>query len=496
MVITIERAHLTNVSLEWSSKMSINQTEEPYDDTDLETANQLNENNEIEQEYEMTPDLAVTTDRENSGTKRLKMTISALIALLISFVAMGVAFNRYEENKQIRKQQEAEAALESKQVVDTNGGRVDIGSDLKDLTAQDMYTIAPPIDGINANSPTLFDPNAANLPPPVLIPDIIESQVTPNYQTYDRSPIMSPAIATPVSQLTMPTFPTRESIVADIKAYDAVSPNNTNNNQNSSDNTAPVRVPISPQEMKRRRLLGTNVMGYESAALNAASSQGIGQESQNGSDFASNFSGTELVNGRAQRRGDTSLLMAKGTNIPCVLKTKIVSNYQGFTTCQVSKNVYSANGKILLIERGSSVFGEQKVELKQGIARVFVLWTKIETPKGVSVNLDSPATGQLGEMGIGADVNNNFWKRFGGAIMLSLIQDSIKVATSRLEDRDEVEGDNNTTVQSTSRTTESIAEKALENTINIAPTATVPQGTILNILVVRDIDFGSVYGYR
>ena len=61
--------------------------------------------------------------------------------------------------------------------------------------------------------------------------------------------------------------------------------------------------------------------------------------------------------------------------------------------CIVSKDVYSANGQTLLIERGSKIIGEQTSALLQGQARVFVLWNELETPTGVKVPLASPGAG-------------------------------------------------------------------------------------------------------
>ncbi|QPT43576.1 TrbI/VirB10 family protein (plasmid) [Moraxella nonliquefaciens] len=90
---------------------------------------------------------------------------------------------------------------------------------------------------------------------------------------------------------------------------------------------------------------------------------------------------SNLANGTVNSRGDVSMMLLQGTTIPCVLKTRVDSTYQGFTICQVAKDVYSANGKVLLIERGSSVFGEQNIQMSQGKARVAILWGKIETPK-------------------------------------------------------------------------------------------------------------------
>lgn len=54
-------------------------------------------------------------------------------------------------------------------------------------------------------------------------------------------------------------------------------------------------------------------------------------------------------------------------------------------------------------------------------------------------------------------------------------------------------GSNNTTINNTSNTASSMAEEALRGTINIPPTATINQGTVLNIMVARDMDFGDVY---
>lgn len=96
-------------------------------------------------------------------------------------------------------------------------------------------------------------------------------------------------------------------------------------------------------------------------------------------------------------------------------------------------------------------------------------------------------------MGIDAKVNTHFWKRFGGAIMLSVIQDAISVARSRLEGKEDNTGNNNTTIKNTESTASSMAEEALRHTINIPPTATVNAGTVINIMVVRDVDFADVY---
>jgi type IV secretion system protein VirB10 len=185
-------------------------------------------------------------------------------------------------------------------------------------------------------------------------------------------------------------------------------------------------------------------------------------------------------------------LLKKGTTIPCVLKTGIDTTLAGFVICEVLGDVYSANGKVLLIERGATVFGEQRTGLKQGQARTFVVWTRIDNPSGVFANIDSPATDQMGYNGIPGYVDTHFWARFGGAIMLSLIKDFSAAYSQRL-----AQSGNGMTgqvpYQNTQQATENMAAEALRNSINIPPTLVVLPATVVNVLVARDVSFENVF---
>jgi hypothetical protein len=57
--------------------------------------------------------------------------------------------------------------------------------------------------------------------------------------------------------------------------------------------------------------------------------------------------------------------------------------------------------------------------MKQGMARIYVLLYRIETIKGLVINLDSPATDALGGGGLPGEAETRFWHWFGGAILLS-----------------------------------------------------------------------------
>lgn len=205
--------------------------------------------------------------------------------------------------------------------------------------------------------------------------------------------------------------------------------------------------------------------------------------------LADRLAATTFPATRAGIRADRTFLLSRGTMMPCVLVTKIVTTYPGLTKCQVTKDVYSADGKVLLVERGSMLLGEQQSALVQGQARVFALWTQIETPKGVVVNIDSPGSDTLGGSGHPAYVDTHFWKRFGGAIMLSLINDVSASVAKRLEKNNGAE----ITLNNTNDAARELAAEALKNSINIPPTGYVNQGTQLNVFVARDVDFSQIY---
>lgn len=195
----------------------------------------------------------------------------------------------------------------------------------------------------------------------------------------------------------------------------------------------------------------------------------------------------------ATRLNDPSMTVTQGSLLPCSLDTAINSQLPGMVMCKLSLPVYSTDSRVVLLDRGTILTGQyQGAQLKQGMNRIFVLWTRAETPKGVIVSLDSPASDSLGRSGIGGKVNTHFWARFGSGLLLSVVDDSLTYATQRRNDG------NSQTVQfgSTSDTAKDAAAIAVENSVGIPPTQSTAQGSVVNVFVARDLYFGGVYGLR
>ncbi|GDD21835.1 type IV secretion system protein virB10 [Escherichia coli] len=226
--------------------------------------------------------------------------------------------------------------------------------------------------------------------------------------------------------------------------------------------------------------------GQKTAGATSATS-----DNTNVSDDGDFLQGADFADGTVSRIKNRRFLLSAGTTFSCVLKTKIVTTYPGVTLCQLTKDVISDDGKNVLIRAGAQLQGEQTRAITQGMARVFVNWTIVKD-KNNRVRIDSLGTDSLGASGLPAWVDTHFWKRFGGALMLSLIEDSIAAGTSRMSRTNNSEF----TMNNTTGTSSELAKTTLDNSINIPPTGYVNQGEMLTVIVPRNIDFSSVYGVR
>lgn len=198
---------------------------------------------------------------------------------------------------------------------------------------------------------------------------------------------------------------------------------------------------------------------------------------------------TRLEGSRAGTLGNRNYIVAMGTSIPCVLETAMASDQPGFASCVINRDVLSDNGRLVLMEKGTQVVSEYRGGLQRGQKRLFVLWNRAKTPKGVIVTLASPATDALGRAGVDGYVDTHWWERFGSALLLSVVGDGAGYASSRLQDSD-------VDAQDTASAGQQAAAIAVEQSINIPPTLNKHQGELVSIFVARDLDFSGVYRLR
>ncbi|OYY05526.1 MAG: hypothetical protein B7Y73_01415 [Acidocella sp. 35-58-6] len=218
------------------------------------------------------------------------------------------------------------------------------------------------------------------------------------------------------------------------------------------------------------------------------------------SPLAARLKPTVLDGEQASVLQNPDMVITEGTMIPCTLQTAIDSQLPGLVTCVVPIDIRGATGNVVLLDRGTKIVGQMESGLLQGQNRVFVDWTRAETPDHVIVTLDSPGSDELGRAGLPGEVDNHFWDRFGGALMLTMVQGGLQAGTLAAAGN----GNSNSTSQQAAlgfvyaaqSNGQSVANTALANSINIPPTLTKNQGDTVSLIVAHDLDFSSVYRLR
>jgi type IV secretion system protein VirB10 len=193
---------------------------------------------------------------------------------------------------------------------------------------------------------------------------------------------------------------------------------------------------------------------------------------------------------QASHIGDTRLMIPQGTTIPAVLETGINSDVPGFVRAVVSRDVRGFDGSTVLVPRGSKLIGQYRSGVAVGQSRAFVVWSRLLTPQGVSIDIGSPAVDAQGQGGVAGETNSHFLKRFGAAILMSVLNAGLGAAVNATNP-------SRTSIQIGSpQQATSVAGQALQRDLDTPTTITVPAGTPIRAFVARDLDFSQVASAR
>jgi type IV secretion system protein VirB10 len=188
-----------------------------------------------------------------------------------------------------------------------------------------------------------------------------------------------------------------------------------------------------------------------------------------------------------------------GSVIPAVLQTGIKSYLPGKIMAVVSRNVYSSvNGATLLIPAGAKLVGTYDTQTALGINRLAVAWTRIEFPNGTTMNLPGyEGAGGSGYAGFAGEVNDHTWLIFKNALLLSLVDAGMAVAspTSTSSNTTGVTGNAalQDSEQSLAQTFGEAESQLLEKYTSIAPTITIHPGYLFSVVVAHDMVFPGPY---
>ncbi|MBD3730832.1 MAG: conjugal transfer protein TrbI [Sphingomonadales bacterium] len=183
---------------------------------------------------------------------------------------------------------------------------------------------------------------------------------------------------------------------------------------------------------------------------------------------------------RAGRFLNPSLTVPQGTVIAAVLETALDSTRPGAARALVQRDVHSFDGSRVLIPRGSRLYGTYAADLSQGQNRALIQWTRLIRPDGVTIALDSPSSDPLGRAGVKGKVDSKFFQRFGGAMLQSILDIGVGVATRKATDG---------VIVALPGSTQNVQ---LQQPGQVQPTLKVQQGASVSVFVARDLDFSTV----
>ncbi|MCO5067009.1 MAG: type IV secretion system protein VirB10 [Rhizobiaceae bacterium] len=232
--------------------------------------------------------------------------------------------------------------------------------------------------------------------------------------------------------------------------------------------------------------------------------------------FLAAMGNQDVTVSRAVKNNRTDAWIPQGTMIRGTLETAINSDLAGMVKATVRDDVYSFDGRRILIPAGSSLIGDYKADIQQGQERVFIVWTRMIRGDGVSVQLGSFGTDRLGRSGMTGKVDRKYWERFGPPALMTMIGGAAQyVATLGNPNRDNditIVNPDGTVTRIPQNTNESpedqargiaaqtiaagiqqMASEAFNNTKDIRPTIHIDQGSDINVFVTRDLDFSDLY---
>lgn len=311
--------------------------------------------------------------------------------------------------------------------------------------------------------PTPVEPNIINIPPPPSPPEAEEVDTT----TFNVPPPPPPTVA-----VTEPDQTTAPEIVDEF----------------------PGRFKSKLIQMDKAR----------SEAGNGGIDGGMGDETPvAGEDRNSKFLATASAmadrNAKATKIKRIDAIVPEGTLIPGILETSIVSDLPGQVRAITSEDVYSFDGRRILIPTGTRLIGEYQSDIMTGQTRVFIVWTRLLRDDGVSVRLNSMGTDSLGRSGLTGIVDKKWRERFGASIMLSVVGAGASYLTgfgsgeAFGRNNDDAKRGEELARQTIADTFSQMANTALSENLRVKPTISVHQGERIFIFVRQDLDFSAMY---
>jgi type IV secretion system protein VirB10 len=219
------------------------------------------------------------------------------------------------------------------------------------------------------------------------------------------------------------------------------------------------------------------------------------------------ISNTKAVTVKATEVNNLNRTIIQGKIVNAVLETAINTDIPGMLRSIVTRDVYAEQGVDVMIPKGSRLIGKYASEVKGGQTRVAVMWDRLIRPDGIDIEIASAGVDQLGRTGVAGNVYDHFWRQIGNAFLVSYVvpvaaaEAAKKATNTKSSDNKKIDNADGSTTTTTSgdpvaqaitdstKKFSDITKGMIQDSFSTKPTITVDQGTIINILVQKDLVF-------
>jgi len=192
---------------------------------------------------------------------------------------------------------------------------------------------------------------------------------------------------------------------------------------------------------------------------------------------------------------DRARVLTADRYIPAVLENTINSQLPGRAIAVVERPVFGESDRLVLIPAGSRVIGQYRAAGRYGQARLDIAWNRILRPDGGVINLAADSADVMGRQGVPGDLDSRLAEKYGSALLTSVIgagadwalANNSTAVTSPLGGTTTVQSGRTLAANRLGNDTDRLAQHMVEDTVDIRPVLTVPQGTRLVIIPSEDI---------
>ena len=184
-----------------------------------------------------------------------------------------------------------------------------------------------------------------------------------------------------------------------------------------------------------------------------------------------------------------------GTIVPGILITAINTDLPGSVLARVTQNIYdSQTGRRLLIPQGTVLLARYNSSVSYAQNRVQIVWDTIIRPDGFQLDLEGAGgVDRAGMSGQSGAVNENWFEYLKAAGIITLFS----IANARMTETAAVyaaEESASNAAASNSEVVSQLGGNIASRALNIQPTLTVENGTLINVMLNKTLYLPPVGG--